>query len=86
VVLPEDGAALVEEVFQVDHACNGVDEEADEVREGDVGDAVGCRRKDDCYLPWLSNGGFKNGAYLSRRNGGPFWLYSCSTLENSSKH
>lgn len=39
--LPEDGAAEVEEVLEVDHGDDGVDEEADEVRKRDVRDAVG---------------------------------------------
>lgn len=40
-LLPEHGAAGVEEGFEVEHAGDGVGEEADEVREGDVRDAVG---------------------------------------------
>ena len=40
-LLPQHGAAQVEEVLEVDHGGDGVAEKADEVRERDVRDAVG---------------------------------------------
>lgn len=38
---PDDGTPLVEERFQVDHGDDGVDEEAEKVRQGGVRDTVG---------------------------------------------
>lgn len=50
--MPEDCAAGVEEGLEVDHRGDGVGEEADEVGEGDVGDAVGWRGEGFVrYLP-----------------------------------
>ena len=40
-VFPEDGDAGEEEVFEPGEAGRGVEEEAEEVGEGGVGDAVG---------------------------------------------
>lgn len=40
-VLPEKGAAHEEEVLEIEHSCHSVGEETQEMREGDVGDAVG---------------------------------------------
>ena len=40
-VLPEQGATHEEEVLEIEHSGDGVGKEAEEMWEGDVGDAVG---------------------------------------------
>jgi len=37
---PEHCTTLVEEGFEIQHCCYGVEEEAEEMRERDVGDAI----------------------------------------------
>jgi hypothetical protein len=42
-VLPEQGATDEQEVLEIEHSGDGVGKEAQEMWEGDVGDAVGWR-------------------------------------------
>lgn len=47
-LLPDDRYTLVEEVFQIGHGDDGIEEEANEMWNGDMRDAIGCEM---CYLP-----------------------------------
>lgn len=47
-MLPDDRYTLVEEVFQIGHGDDGIEEEANEMWNGDMRDAIGCEM---CYLP-----------------------------------
>ena len=70
---PEGCAAGVEVGGEVEHACYGVEEEAQEVREGGGGDAVGWMGVTYRFFGFGVEGVC---AYLSRCSGGPFLLCS----------